>query len=145
MLKPSNTKRKPPEELVSIAKQQIYEILMDVRGVDFVMLCSTDGFEIETANKKDVKNHGKLAAVSSSIVAMVNAFISEIQLSGCQSITLDADNGKAILTSIPSKNYPMIILTVTAKDILLGQLLHAVKKSSDVIVAADQKLSIDHN
>ena len=32
---------------------------------------------------------------------MVAAFMNEIHLEGCQSITLDADNGKAILTSIP--------------------------------------------
>ncbi len=34
--------------------------------------------------------------MSSSILAMVTAFLKEIQLTGCNNITLDADNGKAI-------------------------------------------------
>ena len=97
------------------------------------MICSTDGFEIITLYKKNIFNQTKLAAVSSSLHAMVSALMNELQLIKCQSITLDAENGKAVLTSIPSSQYPMIIVVLANKDILLGQLLHALKKSSLVI------------
>ena len=92
-------RRQAPEALVQHAKQQIQEIISNVRGVYYVMVCSTDGFELTTIHKKDNYNNSKLAAVSSSILAMVSAFTKEIHLTGCQSITLDAENGKAILTS----------------------------------------------
>lgn len=141
MFSHAGNQRKAPEALVNSAKQEISEILSNINGVDFVMLCSTDGFELATVNKKTVPNSGKLAAVSSSILAMVTAFISEIKLVGCQTITLDAENGKAILTSVPAKNHPMIIVTMASRDVLLGQLLHAVKKSSENIVALDAKLT----
>lgn len=134
-----NHQRKAPEQLVEIAKKEIHHVLMDVSGVDFVMLCSTDGFEITTAYKKNIPNGGKLAAVSSSILAMVTAFISEIQLTGCQSITLDAENGKALLSAVPAPNHPMLIVVISAKDVLLGQLLHAVKRASETIAKADQQ------
>ncbi len=98
------------------------------------MLCSTDGFELAHVYKRDGYNSTKLAAVSSSILAMVAAFMNEIHLEGCQSITLDADNGKAILTSIPSSNHPMIIVTLTEKDVLLGQLLYTLKNASSRIM-----------
>mgnify|MGYP006336399807 FL=1 len=78
-------------------------------------------------------NTGKLAAVSSSILAMVSAFMQEIHLNGRQSITLDAENGKAILTSVPSVNHPMIIIALAEKDILLGQLLYMLKNASNSI------------
>ena len=139
MFNHASNQRKAPAELIIVAKNEINNILMNVGGVDFVMLCSTDGFELATVHKKNVPNSGKLAAVSSSILAMVTAFISEIRLVGCQTITLDAENGKAILTAVPAKNHPMIIVTMTAKDVLLGQLLHAVKKASESIVQADTK------
>lgn len=141
MFSHAGNQRKAPEALVDSAKQEISEILSNINGVDFVMLCSTDGFELATVNKKTVPNSGKLAAVSSSILAMVTAFISEIKLVGCQTITLDAENGKAILTSVPAKNHPMIIVTMASRDVLLGQLLHAVKKSSENIVALDAKIT----
>lgn len=126
--------RTAPKELIDFAKNEIQDVLMNVRSVNYVMLCSTDGFELAHVYKRDGYNSTKLAAASSSILAMVAAFMNEIHLEGCQSITLDADNGKAILTSIPSPNHPMIIVTLTEKDVLLGQLLYTLKNASTKIM-----------
>lgn len=126
--------RSAPKELIDFAKNEIQDVLMNVRSVNYVMLCSTDGFELAHVYKRDGYNSTKLAAASSSILAMVAAFMNEIHLEGCQSITLDADNGKAILTSIPSSNHPMIIVTLTEKDVLLGQLLYTLKNASSRIM-----------
>lgn len=126
--------RSAPKELIDFAKNEIQDVLMNVRSVNYVMLCSTDGFELAHVYKRDGYNSTKLAAVSSSILAMVAAFMNEIHLEGCQSITLDADNGKAILTSTPSSNHPMIIVTLTEKDVLLGQLLYTLKSASNRIM-----------
>ena len=126
--------RTAPKGLIDFAKSEIQDVLMNVRSVNYVMLCSTDGFELAHVYKRNGYNSTKLAAVSSSILAMVAAFMNEIHLEGCQSITLDADNGKAILTSIPSSNHPMIIVTLTEKDVLLGQLLYTLKNASNRIM-----------
>ena len=126
--------RTAPKELIDFAKSEIQDVLMNVRSVNYVMLCSTDGFELAHVYKRNGYNSTKLAAVSSSILAMVAAFMNEIHLEGCQSITLDADNGKAILTSTPSSNHPMIIVTLTEKDVLLGQLLYTLKNASNKII-----------
>lgn len=126
--------RSAPKELIDFAKNEIQDVLMNVRSVNYVMLCSTDGFDLAHVYKRDGYNSTKLAAASSSILAMVAAFMNEIHLEGCQSITLDADNGKAILTSIPSPNHPMIIVTLTEKDVLLGQLLYTLKNASSRIM-----------
>ena len=133
-----SSQRKVPEELVQIGKAQINEVLMGVSGVHFVMLCSSDGFELATVYKKEIQNRSKIAAVSSSILAMVAAFINEIKLDGCQTITLDAENGKVVLSTVSTANHPMIIVTMSAKDVLLGSLLHAVKRASENIAKADQ-------
>ena len=126
--------RTAPKGLIDFAKSEIQDVLMNVRSVNYVMLCSTDGFELAHVYKRNGYNNTKLAAVSRSILAMVAAFMNEIHLEGCQSITLDADNGKAILTSIPSPNHPMIIVTLTEKDVLLGQLLYTLKNASNKII-----------
>lgn len=126
-----NLSRKIPDEFVKFGEQKIRGLLNSVSGIDFVMLCSSDGFEVTLANKKQVNNSGKIAAVSSSILAMVTAFISEINLVGCQTITLDAENGKALLTSVPHPKYPMVLVALTSKDILIGQMLYETKVTVD--------------
>ena len=134
----SNKQRQVPDSLLRIAKDQINDVLMNVKGVDFIMICSSDGFELEIISRRDAFNSSKLAAVSSSILAMVSAFLKEIELIGCQSITLDAENGKAILTAVPSEKNPMVIVTLAAKDVLLGQLLYNLKQAKENILQADQ-------
>ncbi|MDM1757563.1 MULTISPECIES: roadblock/LC7 domain-containing protein [Acinetobacter] len=129
-----NLSRKIPEDFAKYGEQKIRELLNSVSGVDFVMLCSSDGFEIALANKKNVANSSKIAAVSSSILAMVTAFISEINLVGCQTITLDADNGKALLTAVPHAQYPMVLVSLTSKDILIGQMLYETKETVESLV-----------
>ncbi|NCU22359.1 roadblock/LC7 domain-containing protein [Acinetobacter haemolyticus] len=130
--------RTAPKELIQFAKSQANDILVNIRGIDYIMICSTDGFELASIYKKNPYNSSKLAAVSSSILAMVSAFLNEIQLTGCQSITLDAENGKAILTAIPTPHHPMVLVTLSNKDVLLGQLLYSLKQASAAISAADQ-------
>lgn len=132
------TKRTASNELIQHAREQINNIINNARGVHFIMVCSTDGFELTSVYKRGQYNNSKLAAVSSSILAMVSAFIKEIHLVGCQNITLDAENGKAILTSVAGQNHPMIIVALTDKDILLGQVLYMLKAATQSIISADQ-------
>lgn len=127
--------RQAPPSLVQKGLKQIQELLNAVQGLDSVMLCSSDGFELALASKKNLGNTGKIAAVGSSILAMVSAFVSEIQLQGCQTITLDADNGKAVLSAVAHPQYPMLIVALAGKDVLLGQLLYSVKKAAENIAA----------
>jgi len=134
--------RSAPDSLIHTAQQQIKEILTNVSGVEYVMICSSDGFELTSAYKKNVTNTGKLAAVSSSILAMVQAFLAEIDLHGCQSITLEAENGKAFLSAVPNKNYPMLIVALTSQEVLLGQLLFSLKRCSEQDFTSGCKLYV---
>ena len=131
--------RSAPDSLINFAKQNMNEILHQVSGVEYIMLCSTDGFELAAVHKKNIENSGKLAAVSSSILAMVQAFLGEINLNGCQSITLDAENGKALLSAIPNKNHPMLLIVLTSKDVLLGHLFLEIKKAIQHISQVDEE------
>lgn len=126
-------KRVTPQELTSFAANQLKTLLLNVNGVELTMLCSSDGFELASFEKLQSPNKSKLAAVSSSILAMVQAFMNELDLKGCQNITLDADNGKAILVSLPHPQFPMLALIITSQDVLLGQLLYNTKKIAQEI------------
>ena len=128
-----NNQRQISAEFKEQASQQIHELLNMVSGVDFVMLSSADGFELALASKKNLDNRGKIAAVSSSILAMVSAFIAEIHLSGCKTITLDADNGKVILTAVDHPQYSLVLIAVATKEVLIGQLLYAIKKTAETL------------
>lgn len=132
--------REPSEAFKKAVKVPISEILLDVSGVQAVLLATTDGFEVaNAAYRKDLDN-AKLAAVSSSILAMVQAFIGEIRLKGCQSMILDAENGKAFIYNVACKNHPMVMVVLANSDVLVGQLLHAMRQCVGHLQQLDQRL-----
>lgn len=125
--------RQIPQSLIETGRMQIHELLNNVSSLDFVMLCSSDGFQLALASKKKLENTGKIAAVSSSILAMVSAFISEINLVGCKTLSLDAENGHVVLTGVEHAHYPMLIVAVGSSDVLIGQMRYEVKKTSEFL------------
>lgn len=125
--------RQIPQSLIETGRMQIHEPLNNVSGLDFVMLCSSDGFQLALASKKKLENTGKIAAVSSSILAMMSAFISEINLIGCKTLSLDAENGHVVLTGVEHAHYPMLIVAVGSSDVLMGQMRYEVKKTSEFL------------
>lgn len=44
-------KRTAPIALVEFAKSQIHQVLMNVKGVEFIMISSTDGFELASLSR----------------------------------------------------------------------------------------------
>ena len=133
--------REIPQSIKEQSQLQLQDFLHEISGIEFVMLCSSDGFELATASKKNLDNHGKIAAVSSSIMAMVAAFISEIKLVGCQAITLDAENGKVFLSAVNHPQFPMVLIAVTDKDLLIGQMRYHFQKLSEVLAELDFTMS----
>jgi Uncharacterized distant relative of homeotic protein bithoraxoid len=125
------TTRSAPLQLIEHAHKLMKELISDVSGVEYMMLCSTDGFELKSIEKKNIENSGKLAAVSSSILAMVQAFTNEINLVGCQTITLDAKMVKHYSQRSLTLSTPMILVVLTSKNVLLGQLLYSLKRVSN--------------
>ncbi|MCH4247883.1 MAG: roadblock/LC7 domain-containing protein [Acinetobacter populi] len=122
--------REISQDWKEFSHRELHEFLNIVSGINFVMLCSSDGFELAFASKRNLDNTGKIAAVSSSILAMVSAFIAEIKLVGCQTITLEAENGKVFLTSVDFPQNPMVLVAMTNNDILMGQMLYHFKRLS---------------
>jgi len=138
----ATTKRVPPQAFIQQAEASIQQMMGNVPGIQQVILASTDGFELCSVQRDSGQVQGsKLAAVSSSILALVQAFLGEIQFTGCQSMTLEAENGKAIIAAVNSTNHPMLLVITTSKSVLLGHLLHSLKACTQELALHDQRLS----
>lgn len=127
---------KPAEQFIAVSKEVLNELVHSTSGVDGVLLASTDGFEVNSVFQKNYDG-GKLSAVGSSILALVQALTNEAQLTGCRSVILDAENGKIMISSVPNQHQPMILIVVTKQQVLLGQIMHAMNKGISRIVELD--------
>lgn len=130
---------KPSDKFISLSNEVLHELVHATSGVDGVLLATTDGFEVTSIFQKDYDG-GKLSAVGSSILALVQALTSEAQLTGCRSVILDAENGKIMISAVQNVHQPMIVVVVTKQQVLLGQIMHAMNKAITRLVELDQEL-----
>lgn len=129
---------KPTPEFITTSKDVLHDLVHSTNGVDGVLLASADGFEVSSIFQKNYDG-GKLSAVGSSILALVQALTNEAQLTGCRSVILDAENGKIMISAVPNANQPMILIVVTKQQVLLGQIMHAMTKGIARLVDMDKQ------
>lgn len=127
---------KPSDKYLAAAKEVLHNLVHTTSGIDGVLLASTDGFEVTSIFQKDY-DAGKLSAVGSSILALVQALTTEARLTGCRSVILDAEDGKIMISAVANKNQPMIIILVTKQQVLLGQIMHGMTKATTQLVTLD--------
>lgn len=129
---------KPSEGYLIAAKDVLQDLVHATSGIEGVLLASIDGFEVSSIFQKEY-DAGKLSAVGSSILALVQALTSEAQLTGCRSVILDAQDGKIMISSVPNKHQPMIVIVVTKQQVLLGQIMHGMNKAINQLIELDQQ------
>lgn len=131
---------KPSENYLLATKDVLHNLMHTTSGVDGVLLASTDGFEVSSIFQKDY-DAGKLSAVGSSILALVQALTTEAQLTGCRSVILDAQDGKIMISAVPNENQPMIVIVVTKQQVLLGQIMYGMNKAINQLIELDKNLN----
>lgn len=129
---------KPAPQFLAQSKEMMHELVHSTSGIDGVLLASVDGFEVSSIFQKGYDG-GKLSAVGSSILALVQALTTEAKLTGCRSVILDSENGKIMISAVPNANQPMILIVVTRQQILLGQIMHAMNKTIGSLVDLDEQ------
>jgi len=126
--------RQPSSLYQKLAKRCLQDLISDVSGVNSALLASGDGFEVASVIQQAGMDSGKIAAVSSSILSMIQSFTVEIKLVGCQSLILDAVNGKAIIMEVPHQLYPMVLVVLASDKVLLGHALHSIRHCSQRLI-----------
>ena len=129
---------KPSESYLTAAKEVLQDLVHATSGIEGVLLASIDGFEVSSIFQKEY-DANKLSAVGSSILALVQALTSEAQLTGCRSVILDAEDGKIMISAVPNKNQPMIVIVVTKQQLLLWQIMHGMNKAINQLIELDQQ------
>lgn len=128
----------PADAFLASSKPILQELINTTGGIDAVLIASTDGFVVDSVFKQDYDS-GKLAAVASSILSLVQALTREARLTGCRSVILDSIDGKIMISAVPSEKQPMIAMVLTKSDVLLAQVMHGLKKAIVELVDLDKK------
>lgn len=91
--------------------------------VRFLVLASTDGFEIAVNGKIDKDAQGRMAAMASSLLSLSQAVVKESDLASCEEVMVDGVNGRIVVMAVPGQFPELLLMAVTCHDVAIGRVL----------------------
>lgn len=118
----SADKRHTPEHCT----QALDVLLHTVPALSGAVLSRSDGFEVVSRTRGDVPV-SRLSALSSSMMALGQAALRELGMSGGGSVLVEGQDGKMLLLEVPLYGQPMVLAAVGGADVITGTLLWAAR------------------
>jgi predicted regulator of Ras-like GTPase activity (Roadblock/LC7/MglB family) len=109
----------PGKKACEAVLRELQEHIWDLRSAGVV---GPDGFEISWISTGPIVV-SKLAALTSTLVAVGQAFMQESGIKTFRDVILDTEDGCALLLSVPVENATYGLFVVTGKHTLLGNIL----------------------
>lgn len=109
--------------------QELIEALVATHSeITGALVSSVDGFEI-AATLPQSRSAAKLAAMSSSLVALGEAVSTEGGVDGCVNVVIEAESGRLMLMDIPGSTRNLLTV-ICDNSSTLGHVLWAVRECS---------------
>jgi uncharacterized protein len=120
-------------ELVACKRALLALVNNDTTGVEAALLASPDGFEVVSATRVRRIDGPRLAAMSSSLLALGTALASELNLDVCRNMHIDAGEGLVLLQTVPCARVELVLSALPPKDTTLGMMLMATRQCAQTI------------
>ncbi len=112
--------------LVALCQQQIDSLIEAHSEIRGVLVSSIDGFEV-AARMRGSASPAKLAAMTSSLLALGEAVSDEGEVGHCRDVVIDASAGRVLLMDIPHATRKLLLTVLSDNASTLGQVLWAVR------------------
>ncbi|HET9033570.1 MAG TPA: roadblock/LC7 domain-containing protein [Dokdonella sp.] len=107
--------------------EQFVEANSDIRGA---VISTVDGFEVASQLDSSL-SAAKLAAMTSSLLALSGAIARESLLGSSRDMVIDADKGRLLLMEVPTTEKRLLLAVLCDNQVTLGQVLWAVNAFRD--------------
>lgn len=120
-----------PTHQAARIQAQLQTFVDEVGGVRTAVVASVDGFAIAVANG-DAGSGQRLAAMTSSMLALAAAVGRELALGTLESLMAEASEGKVLMLAIPTAT-PLLLMAACERRILTGNVLWSARACSQRI------------
>ena len=107
------------------ALTEVQRLLYDVSSLRAVVLATIDGFDVASAMRDELEP-ARIAAMASSISAISEVVSQEARLGRGKCVTLDTEEGFALVHAVHHPVVPLVINVIAGKDAILGQISYRV-------------------
>jgi predicted regulator of Ras-like GTPase activity (Roadblock/LC7/MglB family) len=122
-----------PARQRDVIQAQLQAFADEVGGVRCAVVASVDGFALAVANSPAEAGE-RLAAMTSSMLALAAAVGRELALGTLESLLAEASEGKVLMLAIPATT-PVLLMASCERQVLTGNVLWAARACSQRLAA----------
>ena len=101
-------------------------------GGTAALVATTDGFEVAAVTHQSLSTE-KMAAMTSSILALGEAALGEANYDGCQNVVIEANSGLIVMLAVGEQRKELLLSVIADKNAMLGQVLWAARRCCERI------------
>lgn len=120
-----------PVHVVIGAQRALEQLAAPLAGLRTALVVTPDGFQIAALQQSEL-NISKLAAMTSSLVAMGRAVGGELSFSDFRRLVFEAEQGVVVVQPVAAA-FPSLLCFVLDPDVVLGRALWTMKEVSQVL------------
>jgi predicted regulator of Ras-like GTPase activity (Roadblock/LC7/MglB family) len=98
------------------------------------LVSTVDGFEV-AANVRATASVKKLAAMTSSLLALAEAMSQESEVGHCVDLVIEAGDGMVLMMDVPNEHRKLLLTVLCNKSATLGSVLWAARNTRNEICA----------
>ena len=110
-------------------------LIADVPGVRSAVVATGDGFELAVASNSGLSGE-RLAALSSSMLALAQASLRELKIGGTGSVLVESSGGRLLIAEAATQSWPVVLCVAADGETVAGKLLWAARRCVAALEAA---------
>ena len=111
----------------ALCQRQIEALRTSVPQISGALVSTVDGFDI-AATLPPALSAAKLAAMTSSLLALGDAVSDESGMSSCINVLIEGTAGRILLMDIPNRHRKLLLTVLCGNEAILGQVLWAARQ-----------------
>ena len=125
----------PRSDVSNVCQLRIERFLTRAAEIEGILVSTRDGFEVASClGRKMVP--AKLAAMSSSMLAVADALAQSGGVQACDNIVIEGEQGRILLVGIKSEQHDLMITAFCSPQASLGRALWSLRECSKEIAQA---------
>lgn len=112
----------------------------ETSGVTAALVATTDGFEVSSVLHQALSAE-KMAAMTSSILALGDAVLGEADLKDCQNVVIESGDGLIVMLAVGDARKELLLSVIADRNAMLGQVLWAARRCCSEIRAATANMA----
>ncbi len=115
--------------LQAVCQGVVETLVSQTPGIDSAAIVTGDGFDVASVLRTGLSAE-KLAAMSSSQLALSEAMASEMGMQRCQYVIVDTETGVVLTLRIPTRAHDLLMCVLCGDGVSLGSVLYAARDSA---------------